>query len=239
MAGHLRRRGGVYWFRRRVPDALVERLGSREVQRSLRTSNSRTAARRAKQAWLVTKTAFREMTADPSLAAAQAKLLIDQLLKEAVLNSTPADYLVEAWSRGQHALTKQLFHSTAIDVIMALPEDDRFRVGMHMDRMAGRIEADFLRRKLDWEDTKAQAALMQAADATARAEDAERKVAEAEIGHRVAERLKELSAAAAPAAEPDAAVPTPLVAKRKSRRGAPTAAPDRRSSRSRPPSAFG
>ena len=45
MAGHLRHGSGVYWFRRRVPDAPVERLGSGE---SLRTSNSRTAATLAK-----------------------------------------------------------------------------------------------------------------------------------------------------------------------------------------------
>ena len=219
MAGHLRRRGGVYWFRRRVPDALVERLGCREVQRSLKTSGSREATRRAKQAWLATETVFRTMSARSSLAAAQAKLLIDQLLEESVFGSATADGLVDAWARGDRALTKQLFNEAAVDVIQALPEPDKVRIAVHMDRMAGRIENDWLRRKADWENTKAQAALLQAADAGGRAEEAERQLAETEIARRVAARLHKLSATAgampSPAAEDAAPCPVPPPAVRK------------------------
>lgn len=43
----LRRRGAVYYFRQRVPRALVATVGRVEVQRSLRTADPREAARRA------------------------------------------------------------------------------------------------------------------------------------------------------------------------------------------------
>jgi hypothetical protein len=35
MGSNLRRRGGVYWFRRRVPDALKARVERNEIKRSL------------------------------------------------------------------------------------------------------------------------------------------------------------------------------------------------------------
>ncbi len=159
MAGHLRRRSGIWWFRRRVPDALVGRLGCREVQRSLKTSNSWVATARAKGAWLTTETAFRQMSTRPTLAAAQALLLIDQLLQENLFESPTADDLVEAWARGDRALTKQI-NRDVVDVVMSLPDEERTLIGSHMDRIASRIEIDFLRRKTDWEDTKAQAALL-------------------------------------------------------------------------------
>ena len=174
MAGHLRHRNGVYWFRRRVPDVLVERLGACEIQRSLRTSSSRIAAGRAKRAWLTTERALQEMALNPTLAAAQARLLIDQLLSESVFDSPTAAELVDAFGRGDRALTRQLFNRSVVDVIMALPEEDRVWIGMHMMRMADQIEVNSLRGRLDWEDTKAKAALLQAVDARERAEEAER-----------------------------------------------------------------
>ena len=212
MAGYLRRRNGTYWFRRRVPNALAQRLGSREIQRSLRTANSRVAALRAKQAWLATERAFHEMALNPTLAAAQARLLIDQLLGESVFDSPTAAELVEAFGRGDRALTKQLFNRHAIDVIMSLPDEDRLRIGMHMTRMADQIEVSSMRGRLDWEDTKAKAALLQAADAQERAEEAERQIAETDVARRVAARLYEMSvAASAPphAAEEPVSSPVP------------------------------
>jgi hypothetical protein len=95
MGSNLRRRGGVYWFRRRVPDALKARVERNEINRSLRTKCAKTARARARQAWLATEAMFRGMTLNPSLAASQAKLLIDALLEEPLRASRTADDLVD------------------------------------------------------------------------------------------------------------------------------------------------
>ncbi|MFC7552312.1 DUF6538 domain-containing protein [Pseudoroseomonas wenyumeiae] len=96
MRGHLVRRGAVYWFRRRVPDALAERLGRRELHRSLGTSHPGEAAIRAKKAWLATEAIFVTVKRNPTLAERQAQLLVDQLLSEPLFTSSTADDLVDS-----------------------------------------------------------------------------------------------------------------------------------------------
>ena len=104
MAGHFIRRGGTYWFRRRVPKGLIARLGQAEIHRSLHTSSRSVASGRAMRAWLATEQVLNIMARNPALAAAQARLLLDQLLAEPLLDSPTADDLLENLIEGRRLL---------------------------------------------------------------------------------------------------------------------------------------
>ncbi|MFT8242430.1 DUF6538 domain-containing protein [Roseomonas sp. BN140053] len=196
-AEHLRRRSGTYWFRRRVPDAFVERLGRREIHKSLRTTSPQVAAARGKQAWLATQTLFELMKNNSSLTARQAQLLIDQLLDEPLHASPTADELVAALGRGEGALARQLFNATGAELVMALPsEEQRRHVAAHMMRVADRAELNAARTRKELEQEKARLALEyaadaeeRAADAESRASDAERQLMETEVARRVAHEV--------------------------------------------------
>jgi hypothetical protein len=110
MGSNFRRRSGVYWFRRRVPDALKIRLGRTEINRSSRTTSSKEARKRARQAWLATEAAFREMSSNPTLTTRQAKLLVGQFLDEQLLASPTADDLVDSYVDGDGAIGRLLFN---------------------------------------------------------------------------------------------------------------------------------
>ena len=211
MQGHLVRRGTTYWFRRRVPGALVERLGRLEIHRSLRTASAREAAIRGRRAWLATERVFNEMVRNPKMLAAQARLLIDQLLQEPLLASPTADELVEALRRPGDSYPWTLFNMVAVDMLMEMPPEDRAVVAAHMDRIVSRTELDTARQARDLERLKTQAAMHyaasaheHAADAETRAAEAERVVAQTEVARQVSARLAELGASPAPAPVQDA-----------------------------------
>ncbi|WP_172125265.1 DUF6538 domain-containing protein [Devosia sp. 919] len=58
IASLVHRRGSVYWFRKSVPVDLIDRLGSSDIRRSLRTCNARVARQRAWALILVVEEAF-------------------------------------------------------------------------------------------------------------------------------------------------------------------------------------
>ncbi len=113
MGSNLRRRGGVWWFRRRVPDGLHARLGLAEISRSLRTRSFMTARARAKRLSLSTESLFAVMSSNPSLTEKGAKLILDQLAGEPLFASPTADDLVASVVQGDGSLASLLFHGTA------------------------------------------------------------------------------------------------------------------------------
>ena len=199
MNAYLRLRGTTYWFRRRVPPELMSRLERLEIQRTLKTSSSKVAARRGRLAWLATERAFDEMARNPALAAKQAKLLIDQLLEESVFESPTADELVASAVSNDRTLSKMLFNRDVAPLVEALTQEQRVHIGMHMNRIVDRAEAAVSRRWREWESVKAEAAMLQAIDAeadaaaaNARASEAEKLLAETRVSQRVADEIRSI-----------------------------------------------
>ena len=155
MGENLRRRDGTYWFRRRVPDELRTRIGQCEINRSLRTNAPTLARTRAKRAWLTTEVIFQEMARNPTLIERHARVLIDLLVTESLLQSPTADELVSALLAGNGAITRQLFNAQAVDLIMELPKDQRAHMAHHMILMRHRIEAGVARNAEEVAETRA------------------------------------------------------------------------------------
>lgn len=156
------------------------------------------------------------MRRNPNLVAAQARALIDQLLQEPLLSSPTADDLVDSVVESDSSYARSLFNELAADIIMELQPEDRAKVAAQMHRIADRAELAVARKLEARQQLKADAALMQAADAgdraaeaEARAAEAERQLADTEISRRVAERLHELAAAASPPRRPRGMRPLP------------------------------
>lgn len=81
---NLRLQGTTWYFRRRVPGVLRERMGRKEVVRSLRTSDRRTAAERARLAWVRTQRMFGEIMARPTLTRAETEQIVREWLAEEI-----------------------------------------------------------------------------------------------------------------------------------------------------------
>lgn len=208
MRGHLVRRNGVYWFRRRVPEALRERFGRSEIHRSLKTTSAREAAERGKRAWLATEAVFSEMAKNPTLQERQARLLIEQLLTEPLHNSPTGDELANALLRGEGAIARQLFNRTAVDMIMELPAEQRAALHAHMDKIADLVELGSALSARDTARVRAEIARHDASQASAALEEARRELAQTAVAREVADKLASLAAGmAARAPEP----PTPAL----------------------------
>lgn len=214
MGTNLRRRGGIYWFRRRVPDGFKTRIGRAEISYSLRTASPHEARSRAKRAWLRTEALFAEMSRNPSLAARQAMLLIEQLSGEPLLASPTADELVDALLDGDGAVTKLLFNRGAVDLVMGLPEAQRRHVGQHMALMIERMDAGTARMALAVSQDRADLEKHIGGRERGRADGAEAALAQTQTAADVAEAVTaRLSAIASHARAPDppAAQPPPAV----------------------------
>jgi hypothetical protein len=169
------------------------------------------------------------MTLNPSLAAGQAKLLIDALLEEPLRASRTADDLVDDLvSLDGGGLGKLLFNRPAVGQIMSLPEAQRQHIATHMRLIAERVEAGIARLAQATALDRAGLAQYVAAQETARATEAEAALAKSrmavEVAAEVNRRLTEI-AAAARAAEP-APPATPEMLPEPAR--TPVAAPGRR-----------
>lgn len=81
---NLRLQGTTWYFRRRVPGVLRERMGRKEVVRSLRTSDRRTAAERARLAWVRTQRMFGEIMVRPTLTRAETEQIVREWLAEEI-----------------------------------------------------------------------------------------------------------------------------------------------------------
>ena len=80
------RRGERFWFRKAVPIDLVDVLGIAEVRRSLRTSNARTARRRALEVLVKVEDVYAVLRSETPLRPARDVAL--RLLEEAVSTSS-------------------------------------------------------------------------------------------------------------------------------------------------------
>ena len=210
MAGHLRRRNGIYWFRRRVPDALRGLLGRVEITRSLHTSSGRLASSRARSLWLASETAFQQMSQTPSLQAAQARILIDRLLAEPLLESPTADQILADWTRTDRpsgGLARLLFNRDAVAVIQDLPPEQQVRVAEHMRSLCEQIEAHVARHGREVAEMRADLETRRSERHRQRADDAEAALAETEVARQVTERLREI---AGTLPHPVAPTPDPL-----------------------------
>ena len=65
---------------------------------------------------------------NPTLAAAQARLLIDQLLAEPLLDSPTAEDLLENLIEGDSSYAAQIFNRDTPGLVMQLSPDDRFKI---------------------------------------------------------------------------------------------------------------
>ncbi|MEM1398042.1 MAG: DUF6538 domain-containing protein [Pseudomonadota bacterium] len=81
---YLYRRGGTYWFRKVVPDRLVDVFGSKDVRRWLRTRNLRIARRRALDVVCIVEQAFEaiERTGISPDAARSFAQILDNVLAD-------------------------------------------------------------------------------------------------------------------------------------------------------------
>lgn len=216
---HFRRRDGIFWFRRRVPAALVPRVGLAEIHRSLRTACPREAARRARRAWLVTDELFDEMSRNRSLAAEHAAVFLRRLVEEPVHQSPTADGLVQAFEDGESAYAKMFFNEAAADLVLQLPPEQRAHVYAHMRSIADRIELHAARLGQAVNGQKAEAALRRARAAEGLLAEADRALAEEEVSRQVAAELRQIAAenprptavAPAPAAAAPPFAPAPAV----------------------------
>ena len=130
MGESIKRRGGTFWFRRRVPHDAAKRLGMREFACSLRTGSRREAEGRAKAVWLETKRVFALVAT--SLAREQALLLLRRIAKEQPW--APSPDLQEAGRRaamGDERDVLAILEHTRKDVLQ-LPPDEQGRVLMFL-----------------------------------------------------------------------------------------------------------
>jgi hypothetical protein len=214
MGSNLRRRGGVWWFRRRVPDGLHARLGLAEISRSLRTSSFMTARARAKRLWPSTDSLFVEMSNNPSLTEKQAKLILDQLAGEPLFASPTADDLVASVVQGDGSLASLLFNRTALDLAFSLPDEQRQVIAGHLARITDRMEAGVARLGQTVASERAGLAGHIASRERKRADEAEAALRQskmaAAVQAEVNARLTELAAArpAPPASAP--VIPAPV-----------------------------
>ena len=146
---NIRLRGTRFWFRRRVPGPLTERIGRGEIVRSLRTSCPREAARRARAMWLASDRVFSLVAAKKSLGRAHVELILSRLLEESVWESSSVDELVEGFSDGDLAAVDRLFGPDGEEAILSLPGNEREDVLHHLVRMLDRIEVDVSLKAVD------------------------------------------------------------------------------------------
>ena len=102
---NIRLRGTRFWFRRRVPGPLTERIGRGEIVRSLRTSCPREAARRARAMWLASDRVFSLVAAKKSLGREQVELILTRLLQESVWDASSVDECGTAPKRGSDSIS--------------------------------------------------------------------------------------------------------------------------------------
>lgn len=169
---NIRIRGTTYWFRRRVPSALVSLAGQTELVRSLRTSSAREARRRATILWTETDRAFDAMTKQ-SLAAEQVAAILRRLREEPLWDSPTGDELTREW-RDNDEMPLQNLLKLGPDQIRALPEAERRHLFEHLGQLARQVEMDELVIDRDFARAEAMIAQRQAAAADGRAADAER-----------------------------------------------------------------
>ena len=146
---NIRLRGTRFWFRRRVPGPLTERIGRGEIARSLRTSCPREAARRARAMWLASDLVFSLVAAKKSLGREQVELILARLLTETVWGSSTVDELVEGFREGDMATFDRLFGTAGTEAVLALPANDRADVRRHLLRMLDRIETGLHAREAE------------------------------------------------------------------------------------------
>ncbi len=146
---NIRLRGTRFWFRRRVPGPLTDRIGRGEIVRSLRTSCPREAARRARAMWLASDRVFSLVAAKKSLGRAQVELILSRLLEESVWDSSSVDELVEGFSDGDLAAVGRLFGPEGTEAVLSLQGSDREDVLRHLQRLLDRIEVDLSVKAVD------------------------------------------------------------------------------------------
>jgi hypothetical protein len=132
---NLRRRGTIYSFRRRVPDALVERVGRKEIVRSLETCSRAEAGRRGRAVWLATEGVFSLMRDEQSLERAQVDVILRRLVREPPWESPTRAELLEDFRRSQPRVMDLLFGEEARQAILALPQPEQKTVLDHLDRL--------------------------------------------------------------------------------------------------------
>lgn len=200
MGDNVRRRDGTYWFRRRVPAGLRQRVGRTEVSYSLRTSSPSEAKTRASRAWLATEALFNDMARNPTLTDRQARLLIEQLSSEPLLASPTADELVASLLTGRGAVAGLLFNKEAMAIVLELPDDQRRHVASHLTLMAERMEAGVARLGQAVALDKAELAQDRGSRDRARADEAEAALSQTRMAMQVSEevsaRLSEIAAGA-------------------------------------------
>ncbi|WMT91956.1 DUF6538 domain-containing protein [Pelagibacterium sp. H642] len=106
------RRGPVFWFRKAVPVDLIDRLGSSDIRRSLRTCNKRMARQRAWTLILVVEEAFavlRDAGLTPGVRAA-----FDAIL----------DRVMDDFDRNQRAWAERAKYRMLLDSLGAAGNDN-------------------------------------------------------------------------------------------------------------------
>ena len=146
---NIRLRGTRFWFRRRVPGPLTDRIGRGEIVRSLRTSCPREAARRARAMWLASDRVFSLVAAKKSLGRAQVELILTRLLEESVWDSSSVDELVEGFSDGDLAAVGRLFGPEGTEAVLSLQGSEREDVLHHLQRLLDRIAVDVSAKAVD------------------------------------------------------------------------------------------
>ena len=197
MADHLVRRGSVYWFRQRIPACLVDQLAQRELHLSLRTVSRNVARKRAMRLRIRLEELWIAMARSPTLQRAQARALIDAMLEEAIsddpeVSPTIAE-LVESASSGKPAsdYARMVISPIAFEEIGQLTEDKRKAVEDRLryvsDRSALRVAQTRAEHYRVHHGALAHAALEALDEARAHAADAEARARDAE---QAAARLK-------------------------------------------------
>jgi integrase len=190
MAGHLRRRDGIYWFRRRVPKALLGRLQKTEYNRSLGTSSPREAAFRCRKTWLATEEAFKLMAMNPSLPARQAMLVVEQLLQEPIHRSPTADDVARSLVCDFPSQAETLFGQEVVEMIGKLPEDQPLYALHHLLRVLDGALVGVSQQQQERAQRQAGLATAQLAEVTSRADEAEKRLGEADVSRRVADEVR-------------------------------------------------
>ncbi|ONG50074.1 hypothetical protein BKE38_19575 [Pseudoroseomonas deserti] len=156
MAINLQLRGAVYRFRRRVPDSLVERIGRKEIIRSLETSSRAEAGLRARVAWLATERVFGMVRANKSLERAQIDELLRRLTDEAVQNSPTRAELSRDFERLEPRYVDLLFGDEGRRAILSHPGKEQDLILEHLERLLDGAEIAVLKEATETAQTEAR-----------------------------------------------------------------------------------
>ena len=147
----LRRRGEIYWFRRKVPLALMEILRTREFSCSLRTGSRKEAEARSRAVWLRTEQVF--TMASSSVEREQSLVLLRRMASQVPWAETELGDVMNRAIAGDERDVRSILLTTKDD-ILAMSVDEQVRVVLHLRMLLEMLEQHDIRNSMPYSEAR-------------------------------------------------------------------------------------